>query len=147
MNPLHLALQLIRILHNYLKGEKLKHANTKFMLEWERGEEEKEGDSTLNHSQILSQHSTVMWAWPSLYLSLCTKCRRSCCPQRRSGLSSSFYILWSTLLHPAPQLFKRRRTHKQKLEMTHVRKPSSCYVARDQNQGISLTGVKGRIYF
>jgi len=36
-------------MHNYLQGEKLKHANTKFTLERGRGEEE-DRDSALNHS-------------------------------------------------------------------------------------------------
>lgn len=67
--------------------------------------------------------------------------------QWRSGLPSSFYTPWSTLLYPALQLPKHRQICQHQLEMTHVRKPSSCYVARDQNQGIYLTGVKGRIYF
>lgn len=70
VNPLYLALQLIRIMHNYLKGDKVKHANTKFTLEWGRGEEVEEWDSIVNHSSILCQHPIVMGTQPSLHLPL-----------------------------------------------------------------------------
>jgi len=86
-----------------------------------------------------------MWTQPPLVCPVCsvgillspTRVRALPISLRPSGHAAA----------PLPSAVQMQTDPQHKLEEAHVRKPSSCYVARDQNRGISLTGVKGGIYF
>lgn len=68
----YLALKFIRIVHNSLEEEKLKHANTTFILGVGWCARRNRKAIPLQTTHIRPQHPTVVWAQPFLYFLLPT---------------------------------------------------------------------------